>query len=77
VILLCKKGPHGVGVRGKQRSILLPKCMESRTLKNHVHFICNSHTTTMCAQPIGPGNMLASSKTAKNNWQLMRTKSKL
>jgi len=45
--------------------------MESRTLKKHVHFICNSHTTTMCAHPIGPGNMLASSKTAKNNWQLI------
>ena len=24
MILLCKRGPHGVGVRGKQRSILLP-----------------------------------------------------
>jgi len=31
----------------------------------------------MRADPTSPGNMLAPSKTAKNNWQLMRTKSKL
>ena len=47
MILLCKKGSHGVCVRGKQRSIPLPNCLESWTLKNHVRFICNSHTTTM------------------------------
>ena len=51
MILLCKKGSHGVCVRGKQRSIPLPNCLESWTLKNHVQFICNSHTTTMCAHP--------------------------
>ncbi len=53
------------------------KCVESWTFKNHVHFTCNSHTTTMCADPTSPGNMLAPSKTARNKWQLMRTKSKL
>ncbi len=69
MILLCKKG---VCVRGKQRSIPLPNCLESWTLKNHVQFICNNHTTTMCADPIGSGNMLTPSKTPENNWQLMR-----
>ena len=67
MILLCKKGSHGVCVRGKQRSIPLPNCLESWTLKNHVQFICNSHTTTMCADPIGSGNMLTPSKTPENN----------
>jgi len=77
MILLCKKGSHGVCVRGKQRSILLPNCLESWTLKNHVQFICNSHTTTMCADPIGSGNMLTPSKTPENDWQLMRAQPKL
>ncbi len=77
MILLCKEGPYGVGVHGDQRSILLPKCVESWTFKNHVQFICNSHATTMCAHPTSPGNKLAPSKTAKHNWQLVRTKSKL
>ena len=40
MILLCKKGSHGVCGRGKQRSIPLPNCLESWTLKNHVQFIC-------------------------------------
>jgi len=31
----------------------------------------------MCAHPISPGNMLASSKTAHYDWQLMRSKSEL
>ncbi len=31
----------------------------------------------MCAHPISPGNMLASSKTAHDDWQLMRSKSEL
>ncbi|DBA84814.1 TPA: hypothetical protein ACH3X1_005847 [Trebouxia sp. C0004] len=31
----------------------------------------------MCADPIGPGNMLSPSKTPENNWQLMRTQPKL
>ena len=77
MILLCKKGSHGVCVRGKQRSIPLPNCLESWTLKNHVQFICNSHTTTMCADPIGSGNMLTPSKTSGNNWQLVRAQPKL
>ena len=77
MVLLCKKGPHGVCVRGKQRSIPLPNCLESRTLKNHVQFICNSHTTRMCADPIGSGNMLTPSKTPENNWQSMRAQPKL
>ncbi len=34
MILLRKKGSHGVCVRGKQRSIPLPDCLESWTLKN-------------------------------------------
>ena len=29
-------------------------------------FICNSHTTTMCADPIGSGNMLTPSKKSGN-----------
>ncbi len=77
MILLCKKGPRGVGVRGKQRSILLPNRLESWTLKNHVQFICNSHTTTMRADPTGSGNTLAQSNTAENNWQLMRARKTL
>ncbi len=77
MILLCKKGSHGVCVRGKQRSIPLPNCLESWTLKNHVQVICNSHTTTMCADPIGSGNMLTPSKTPENDWQLMRAQPKL
>ncbi len=77
MILLCKKGSHGVCVRGKQRSIPLPNCLESWTLKNHVQFICNSHNTTMCADPIGSGNMLTPSKTPENDWQLMRAQPKL
>ena len=77
MILLCKKGSHGVCVRGKQRSIPLPNCLESWTLKNHVQFICNSHTTTMCADPIDSGNMLTPSKTPQNDWQLMRAQPKL
>ncbi len=35
---MCNKGPHGVGVRGKQRSILLPECGEL-DIQNHVHFV--------------------------------------
>lgn len=35
VILLCKKGPHGVGIHGEQRCILLPRRVESRTFENH------------------------------------------
>jgi len=31
----------------------------------------------MCAHPISPGNMLAPSKTAHYDWQLMRSKSEL
>ena len=77
MILLRKKGPHGVGVCGKQRSILSPKWVESRTLEDHVQFIYNSHITTICAHPISPGNMLGPSKTAKCNWQFMGTKSEL
>ncbi len=77
MILLCKKGSHGVCVRGKQRSIPLPNRLESWTLKNHVQFICNSHTTSMCADPIGSGNMLTPSKTPENDWQLMRAQPKL
>ena len=77
MISLCKKGPHGVCVRGKQRSIPLPNRLESWTLKNHVQFICNSHTNTMCADPIGSGNMLTPSKAPDNKWQLMRAQPKL
>ena len=77
MILLYEKGSHGACVRGTQRSISLPNCLESWTLKNHVQFICNSHTTTMCADPIGSGNMLTPSKTSENNWQLMRAQPKL
>ncbi len=77
MILLRQEGSHGACVRGKQRSILLPNCLESWTLKHHVQFICNSHTTTMRADPIGSGNMLSPSKTPKNNWQLMRAQPKL
>ena len=77
MILLCKKESHVVSVRGKQRSVPLPNCLESWTLKHHVQLICNSHTTTMCADPIGSGNMLNPSKTSENNWQLMRAQPKL
>jgi len=42
-----------------------------------VQFICHSHTTTMCADPIGSGNILTPSKTPENNWQLMRAQPKL
>ncbi len=28
VIVLGKKGSHGVSIRGKQRSVLLPKCAD-------------------------------------------------
>jgi hypothetical protein len=45
--------------------------------KRHVQFICNSHTTTLCAHPTSPGIVLAPSKTAKYNCLLMRTKCKL
>lgn len=58
----------------------MPKRMKSRTLKKTVHCICNNYTTTMCAHPIGPGNTLSPSKTAKNccyNWQLLRIEYKL
>ncbi len=51
--------------------------VESRTFKSHVQFICNSHTTTVCARPTSPGIVLAPSKMAKYSCQLMRTKSKL
>ena len=77
MILFCKIRTYYVGARGKQRSILLPNCLESWTLKDSVQFICNSHTTTMCAEPTGSRNMLAPSKISENNWQLMRAKSKL
>ena len=50
---------------GKQSSILLPKCVESQTFKNHVQCICNSHTTIMCAQLASPGNLLPLSKTTQ------------
>ena len=50
--------------------ILLPNCAESWTFKNYVYFICNSHSTTMCADSISPGHMLAPSRMANNNWQL-------
>lgn len=66
MILLCKKASHGVGVRGKQRSILMPNRLESWILKSHVQFICKSHTTTWCADPFGSGNTLAPSKTSEN-----------
>ena len=59
--MLCKTGPHGDSVCGKQRSVLL-KRLESWTLKTHVHCVCNSHSTTMCVYPITPRNMLASRK---------------
>ena len=45
MILLCKKGSHGVFVRGKQRSISLPNCLESWTLK----IMCNSSATLLTA----------------------------
>jgi len=77
MILLCKKGSYGVCVHGKQRSIPLPNRLQSWTLKNHMQFICNSHTTTMFADSIGSGNMLTPSKTPENNWQLMRAQPKL
>jgi len=77
VFLLRKTGPRGVGVCGQKSSMLLPKCVESRTFKIHVYAMCVSHTTTMCAHPTSPGNMLPLSKTAKYNWQFMRTKSEL
>ncbi|DBA72341.1 TPA: hypothetical protein ACH3X2_010581 [Trebouxia sp. C0005] len=77
MVLLCKKGSHGVGVHGKQRSILPSNRLESWTLKNHVHFICNSHTTTTSADPIRSGYMLTCSKMSENNRQLMRAQSKL
>ena len=67
-----QKRSHGVGIYGKQRSIPLLNRLDSWTLKNHVQFICNSHTTTIRADPIGSGNMLTPSKTSKNNWHLMR-----
>lgn len=38
--------------------------VESQTLKSHVQ-LCDSHTTTMCAQPASPGILLATSTTAK------------
>jgi len=53
------------------------KWVESRTFKHHVQINCNSHTTTVCANPISPGSMLASSKTANYNWHCMRAKSEL
>ncbi len=36
--------------------MLLPNCVEWRSFKNDVHFICNSPTTTVCADPASPGN---------------------
>jgi len=72
VILLRKKGPHGVVVHGKyQSNILLPECVES-----DIQNSCAIHlqqlqprghgATTVCAHPTSPGNMLALSKTASN-----------
>ena len=81
MILLCKKGSHGVCVRGKQRSIPLPNCLESWTLTHHaIHLqqpLCDTTTIIVCAGPIGSGNMLTPSKTSENNWQLMRAQPKL
>jgi len=77
MILLCKEGWHGVCVRAKQRSKPLANCLESWTLKNHVQFICNSYTTTMCADSTGSGNMLTPGKASENKWQLMRAQPEL
>jgi hypothetical protein len=53
-------------------------CLSVQTFKNDYHeqFICckwcsTSHTTTTCAHPTGPGNMLSPSKTVKHDWKIM------
>ena len=46
---LARKGPRGISK--KQVSVLLPKCVESQAFKSHVHFMCNSRNTTVCAHP--------------------------
>lgn len=39
--------------------------VESQTLKSHIQ-LCDSHTTTTCAQPASPSILLATSTTAKH-----------
>ena len=51
VILWGSKGSRSVSIHGKQRSILLPKCMESWTPVNHLQQL---HHHTVCI-PYWPG----------------------
>ena len=77
MILLCKKGAHGISARCEQIHMLLPQRSQGSTLKNHMLLIANSTTVASQTDPIRPAHMASTSQTTRSNWQAMTAQPKL
>ena len=77
MVLLSKKGAHGVIVRCEKVYMLLPQRSQSGTLKNHMHFIANSTTVASQTNPVSPVQMASASQPASSNWQAITAQPKL
>ena len=77
MVLLSKKGSHGVSVRCEKVCMLLPQRGQGGTLKNHMHFIANSTTVANQTNPVSPVHMACASQPASSNWQAMTAQTKL
>ena len=77
MILLRKKGAHGVSARCEQTCMLLPQRSQGSTLKNHMLLIANTTTVASQTDPISPAHMASTSQMASNNRQAMTAQPKL
>ena len=71
MVLLSKKGAHGVSARCEKVCVLLPQRSPGGTLENHTLFIANSITAVSQTDPVSPVYMASASLPASNNWQAM------
>ena len=77
MVLLSKKGAHGVSGRCEKVCMSLPQRGQGGTLKNQMHFIANSTTGASQTNPVSPVHMASASQPASSNWQAMTAQPKL
>ena len=77
MVLLSKKGAHGVSVRREKVCMLLPQGSQGGALKNHMHFIANSTSVASQTNPVSPVHIASASQPASSNWQAMTAQPKL
>ena len=73
MILLSKKGAHGLSDRYAEVCMLLPQWSQGSTLRSHVPIIADSISVANQTNPVGPVYMASTSQTASSNRQAMTT----